>query len=52
MERCFLQLFADNINNMDEESYLQWLNYNLYCCEKLGFLGESNYLLFVTETYN
>lgn len=46
------ELFADKINNMDEESYLQWLNYHLYCCEKPEFLGASNYLLFVTGKLN
>lgn len=43
------ELFADKINNMDEESYVQWLNYHFYCCEKPEFLGSSNHLLFVAE---
>lgn len=46
------ELFADKINNMDEESYLQWLNYHLYCCEKPEFLGASNHLLFVAGKLN
>jgi len=43
------ELFADKINNMDDESYTQWLNYHFYCCEKPEFLGASNHLLFVAE---
>ncbi|WP_346928671.1 class I SAM-dependent methyltransferase [Clostridium sp.] len=43
------ELLADKINNMDEESYKQWLNYHYYCCEKPEFLGASNHLLFVAE---
>ncbi len=43
------ELFADKINNMDEESYIQWLNYHFYICEKAEFLGASNHLLFVAE---
>lgn len=43
------ELLADNINNMDDESYRQWLNYHYYCCEKSEFLGASNHLLFIAE---
>ena len=43
------ELFADKINEMDEESYIQWLNYHFYCCEKPEFLGASNHLLFVAR---
>lgn len=43
------ELFADKINNMDEESYKQWLNYHYYCCEKPELLGTSNHLLFIAE---
>lgn len=43
------ELFADKINNMDEESYRQWLNYHFYICEKPEFLGASNHLLFVAK---
>lgn len=43
------ELLADKINNMDEGSYKQWLNYHYYCCEKPEFLGTSNHLLFVAE---
>lgn len=46
------ELLADKINEMDEESYLQWLNYHFYCCEKPEFLGASNHLLFVAEKCN
>lgn len=47
----FSELFADKINEMNEESYIQWLNYHFYCCEKPEFLGASNHLLFVAEKY-
>ena len=43
------ELFADKINNMDEETYMQWLNYHFYCSEKPEFLGASNHLLFIAE---
>lgn len=43
------ELLADKINNMDDESYKQWLNYHYYCCEKPEFLGASNHLLFIAE---
>jgi ubiquinone/menaquinone biosynthesis C-methylase UbiE len=43
------ELFADKINSMDEESYIQWLNFHFYCCERPEFLGASNHLLFVGE---
>lgn len=43
------ELFADKINNMDEESYIQWLNYHFYCSEKPECLGASNHLLFIAE---
>lgn len=40
------ELLADKINAMDDESYQQYLNYHLYCCEKPEMLGHSNHLLF------
>ncbi|MEW8995906.1 class I SAM-dependent methyltransferase [Clostridium sp.] len=43
------ELLVDKINNMDDESYKQWLNYHYYCCEKPEFLGASNHLLFIAE---
>ncbi len=43
------ELFADQINNMDEKSYMQWINYHFYCCEKPEFLGASNHLLFISK---
>ena len=43
------ELLQDKINEMDDESYEQWLNYHFYCCEKPEFLGASNHLLFVVE---
>lgn len=43
------ELFADKINNMNEESYSQWLKYHFYCCEKPELLGASNHLLFIAE---
>ncbi len=43
------ELLADKINNMDDESYSQWLNYHYYCCEKPEFLGASNHLLFIAQ---
>ncbi len=46
------ELFAEKINNMDEKSYRQWLNYHFYCCEKPEFLGASNHLLFLAQKCN
>lgn len=39
------ELLADKINAMEEESYLQYLKYHFYCCEKPEMLGHSNHLL-------
>ena len=41
------ELLAERINQMDEESYQQYLRYHFYCCEKPEMLGRSNHLLFV-----
>ncbi|MCL2285248.1 MAG: class I SAM-dependent methyltransferase [Firmicutes bacterium] len=41
------ELLADKINEMDDESYTQYLRYHFYCCEKPEMLGRSNHLLFV-----
>ena len=41
------ELLADRINQVDEESYQQYLRYHFYCCEKPEMLGRSNHLLFV-----
>ena len=43
------ELLADKINEMDDESYEQYLKYHLYCCEKPELLGHSNHILFVGE---
>lgn len=43
------ELLAGKINDMDEESYAQYLRYHAYICEKPEFLGMSNHLLFVGE---
>ena len=41
------ELLEENINQLDEESYEQYLKYHFYCCEKPEMLGHSNHLLFV-----
>lgn len=41
------ELIEERINQLDEESYKQYLNYHFYCCEKPEMLGHSNHLLFV-----
>ena len=43
------ELLADRINEMDDETYAQYLRYHEYICEKPEFLGMSNHLLFVGE---
>lgn len=43
------ELLRDKINAMDEASYLQYLRYHYYACEKPEHLGASNHLLFVAE---
>lgn len=43
------ELLAEKINEMDDESYHQWLKYHQYICEKPEFLGVSNHLLFMTR---
>ena len=43
----FSEMLEDRINNLDDESYSQYLNYHFYICEKPEFLGASNHLLFV-----
>jgi len=41
------ELLAGQINEMDDESYEQYLKYHLYACEKPELLGHSNHILFV-----
>ena len=41
------ELLKDMINEMDEETYQQYLRYHFYTCEKPECLGYSNHLLFV-----
>jgi len=41
------ELMEDKINQLDEDSYQQYLKYHFYCCEKPEMLGHSNHLLFV-----
>ena len=41
------ELLAEKINQLDDESYAQYLRYHFYCCEKPEMLGRSNHLLFV-----
>lgn len=43
------ELLQDLVNSLDEASYQQYLRYHFYICEKPGFLGMSNHLLFVGE---
>lgn len=45
----FSELMADKINELDDESYQQYLQYHYYICEKKEFLGVTNHLLFVGE---
>lgn len=41
------EMMEEKINELDEESYNQYLKYHFYCCEKPEMLGRSNHLLFV-----
>lgn len=41
------ELMEERINQLDKESYEQYLKYHFYCCEKPEMLGHSNHLLFV-----
>ena len=41
------ELMEERINQLDEESYEQYLKYHFYSCEKPEMLGHSNHLLFV-----
>lgn len=41
------ELMEEEINQLDDESYQQYLKYHFYCCEKPEMLGHSNHLLFV-----
>ena len=41
------ELMEERINQLDDESYEQYLKYHFYCCEKPDMLGHSNHLLFV-----
>lgn len=41
------ELMEEKINQLDDESYQQYLKYHFYCCEKPEMLGHSNHLLFV-----
>lgn len=43
------ELLKVKINEMDEESFAQYLRFHYYTCEKPEHLGSSNHLLFVTE---
>lgn len=43
------ELMQEEINEMDKESYAQYLRYHFYLCEKPECLGMSNHLLFVGE---
>ncbi len=41
------ELLQDLINDMDDRSYVQYLKYHTYLCEKPECIGISNHLLFV-----
>lgn len=43
------ELLKTKINEMDEESFTQYLRFHYYTCEKPEHLGASNHLLFVAE---
>ncbi len=45
----FSELLKAKINEMDEESFAQYLRFHYYTCEKPEHLGASNHLLFVAE---
>lgn len=45
----FSELMKVKINEMDEESFAQYLRFHFYLCEKQEHLGASNHLLFVAE---
>lgn len=45
------ELLADNINQMSDESYKQYLRYHLYCAEKPEMLGRSNHMMFIARKY-
>ena len=47
--RQILRDCAVNINQLDEESYAQYLRYHFYACEKPELLGHSNHLLFISK---
>lgn len=41
------ELLQDKINNLDDESYKQYLRFHFYTCDKPEMLGYSNHLLFI-----
>lgn len=43
------ELMADRIDQLDDESYSQYLRYHFYACEKPELLGHSNHLLFIAK---
>lgn len=43
------ELMASRINELNEESYAQYLRYHFYTCEKPEMLGHSNHLLFAAR---
>ncbi len=43
------ELMKAKINEMDDESFAQYLRFHFYTCEKPEHLGASNHLLFVAE---
>lgn len=43
------ELLNVKINEMDEDSFAQYLRFHYYTCEKTEHLGASNHLLFVVE---
>lgn len=43
------ELLKVKINEMDEESFAQYLRFHFYTCEKPEHLGASNHWLFVGE---
>lgn len=43
------ELLKAKINEMDEKSFAQYLQFHFYTCEKPEHLGASNHLLFVAE---
>lgn len=45
----FAELFADRINEMNQDQFEQWMRFHLYMCEKKEALAYSNHIVLVAE---